>query len=295
MAAYRFETVDVFTAQRFGGNPLAVFPEASGLGDADMQHLATEFNLSETTFVLPPEQPGTSARVRIFNRRHEMPFAGHPMVGTAFVLARRLPGHHERFAFEVPAGVVGVQLAWDGGEVSGAEIDAPQALSLGVQLPARAIAECVGLAEGDVRVDAHPPMLATVGNTYVIAEIDPARLDAAVPDLAAFRAVLEATPALEGRFSLYLYARSGESHLTARMFAPIVGTWEDPATGSAATPLAALLLSLTDHERAAFEIRQGLTMGRPSLLRASAWRAPDGIRARVGGTCVPVMTGEARI
>ena len=78
MPTFQFETVDVFTSQRFGGNPLAVFPEATGLTDRQMQQLATEFNLSETTFVLPPVQPGHTARVRIFNRSHEMPFAGHP-------------------------------------------------------------------------------------------------------------------------------------------------------------------------------------------------------------------------
>lgn len=295
MRSYSFETVDVFTSQRFGGNPLAVFPEASGLSDAEMQHLATEFNLSETTFVLPPRQPAHTARVRIFNRSHEMPFAGHPMVGTAFVLARRSAVRHERFHFEVPAGLVTVRLAHAGEAVQGAEIDAPQPLALGVELPAAAIAGAAGLAPEDVRASTHPPILASVGNTYVIAEVDPARLDAAVPDLAAFRRVLDATPGLEGRFSLYLYARTGPETLAARMFAPLVGTWEDPATGSAATPLAALLLSRTDAERVRFDIHQGTKMRRPSLLRASAWRAPEGIRASVGGACVPVLTGQATL
>lgn len=294
MRRHHFETVDVFTAQRFGGNPLAVFPEASDLSAAQMQQLAAEFNLSETTFVLPAERPGHTARVRIFNRSHEMPFAGHPMVGTAYVLARRSAARHEGFTFEVPAGVVAVRLLHDEGDaVRGAEIEAPQPLALGVTLAPAAIAECVGLGAADVRVSAHPPTLATVGNTYVIAEVEPTRLDAAVPDLASFRRVLAATPGLDGRFSLYLYARTAGAALAARMFAPLVGTYEDPATGSAATPLAALLLSLTTDERAAFEIHQGVKMGRPSLLRAAAWRAPDGIRARVGGACVPVLSGDA--
>ncbi len=179
--------------------------------------------------------------------------------------------------------------------MQGAEIDAPQPLTLGVTLVAADIAACVGLGAHDVLVHAHLPTLATVGNTYVIAEVDPARLDAAVPELAHFRHVLDATPGLDGRFSLYLYARTGTATLGARMFAPLVGTYEDPATGSAATPLAALLLSLTDSDRATFEIHQGVKMGRPSLLRASAWRAADGIRASVGGTCVPVLTGEATV
>lgn len=295
MPAYHFETLDVFTSERFGGNPLAVFPEASGLTDRQMQQLATEFNLSETTFVLPAEQPGHTARVRIFNRSHEMPFAGHPTVGTAFVLARRSAALHERFAFEVPAGVVTVRLSYTGDQVQGAEIDAPQPLTLGVTLAAADIAGCVGLGADDVLVHAHPPTLATVGNTYVIAEVAPARLDVAVPDLAHFRRLLDATPGLDGRFSLYLYARTGTATLAARMFAPLVGTYEDPATGSAATPLAALLLSLGHDDRAAVEIHQGVKMGRPSLLCASAWRAADGIRASVGGMCVPVLTGEVTL
>jgi len=295
MATYHFETVDVFTSQRFGGNPLAVFPEASGLTDRQMQQLATEFNLSETTFVLPSERPGHSARVRIFNRSHEMPFAGHPMVGTAFVLAGRSDTHRDRFHFDVPAGTVTVRMAYVGDRVQGAEIDAPQPLGLGVTLAAADIAGCVGLGADDVLTRAHPPTLATVGNTYVIAEVAPARLDVAVPDLALFRRLLDATPGLDGRLSLYLYARTGTATLAARMFAPLVGTYEDPATGSAATPLAALLLSLTGGDRADFEVHQGVRMGRPSLLRASAWRAADGIRASVGGTCVPVLSGEARV
>src|SRR5579859_6793104 len=90
MTAFPFVTVDVFTEQRFGGNPLAVFPDARGLSDAQMQALATEFNLSETTFVLPPENPQHHAKVRIFSRQAEMPFAGHPNVGTGYVLARRM-------------------------------------------------------------------------------------------------------------------------------------------------------------------------------------------------------------
>lgn len=89
MPTFSFVTVDVFTDRRFGGNPLAVFPDARGMSDADMQSLAAEFNLSETTFVLPPADPANTARVRIFNRKSEMPFAGHPNVGTGWVLARQ--------------------------------------------------------------------------------------------------------------------------------------------------------------------------------------------------------------
>lgn len=295
MTTFEFETVDVFTTTRFGGNPLAVFPDAAGLSDADMQRLAAEFNLSETTFVLPPSDPSHTARVRIFNRSHEMPFAGHPMVGTAHVVATRRAGLPEPFTFEVPAGLVTIRPHRVDGAMVGAEIEAPQPLVTGVQLSAADVAASVGLDPHDVLTSAHAPIFATVGNTYVIAEVAGAALPRSVPDLATFRRVLAATPALGGRYSLYLYARRDGATVDARMFAPIVGTWEDPATGSAATPLAALLLSLDGGDRLAIDIHQGVTMGRPSLLHASAYRAADGIRARVAGQCVPVLSGRARV
>lgn len=292
MPTYRFETVDVFTDRRFGGNPLAVFPQAEGISAEDMLRLAAEMNLSETTFVLPPADPAHTARVRIFNRSHEMPFAGHPMVGTAYVLARGPGSAPEAMSFEVPAGVVEVRLRSDGGELRGAEIEAPQVLSLGLELPAAEIAGCVGLEPGEVIEANHRPVLASVGNTYVIAEVSAAALDRVVPDVAACRRVREAHPGLGGRFSLYLYAHR-EGAIGARMFAPLVGTFEDPATGSAATPLAALLLSLSGGERACYAIHQGVQMGRPSLLETTAFRTPEGIRAKVAGSCVPVFRGEA--
>lgn len=296
MPTYRFETVDVFTDRRFGGNPLAVFPEAEGISAEDMLRLAAEMNLSETTFVLPPEDPAHTARVRIFNRSHEMPFAGHPMVGTAFVLARGAGRPLEAMSFEVPAGIVEVSLRRDGerdgGAVRGAEIEAPRPLELGLELPAAEIAGCVGLLPGEVLEAAHRPILASCGNSYLIAELGAGALERVVPDLAACRRIREAYPGLAGRFSLYLYARQGEA-IGARMFAPLVGTFEDPATGSAATPLAALLLSLSGGERGSYTIHQGVQMGRPSLLETTAYRAADGIRARVAGNCVPVFRGEA--
>src|SRR5215472_18453700 len=119
MTAFSFVTVDVFTDRRFGGNPLAVFPDARGMSDADMQSLAAEFNLSETTFVLPPADPANTARVRIFNRRAEMPFAGHPNVGTAWVLRER----GKSLRFEEIAGLVEIEIV---GEV--VTIAAPQPL-----------------------------------------------------------------------------------------------------------------------------------------------------------------------
>ncbi len=292
MRKFAFETVDVFTEDRFGGNQLAVFTDARGLSDAEMQSLAAEMNYSETTFVLPPADPANTARVRIFTRSHEMPFAGHPNVGTAFVLARHGLDKDGVLRFEEIAGLVEVRVAHDGDEVTGATISAPQPLSTGVELPVDGIAACAGLEPADIVVANHRPIRASVGVHFVLAEVTGEALSRATPDIAAFRRLRDATPALEGRLSLFVYAREGAS-IRARMFAPISGTWEDPATGSASATTAALLLSLDGGETAEFTLTQGVEMGRPSLLKLKAWRTPDGIRATVGGSCVPVFRGEA--
>jgi trans-2,3-dihydro-3-hydroxyanthranilate isomerase len=295
MKAYAFVTVDVFTDRRFGGNPLAVFPDARGLSDADMQSLAVEFNLSETTFVLPPENPAHTARVRIFNRTAEMPFAGHPNVGTGYVLAGEGRDKDGVLRFEELAGLVEVKVERDrAGTLTGATIAAPQPLTLGQELPADAVAACAGLDRSDVLVRAHKPVLASLGMPFVFAEVTGAALTRAAPDHGAFRRTEGDWPALKGRLALHLYAREGE-RIRARMFAPLAGTVEDPATGSANATLGALLLSLTREETATYEIVQGVEMGRPSLLRVTARRAADGIRAAVGGGCVPVLRGEALV
>ena len=297
MKTYEFVTVDVFTDRRFGGNPLAVFPDARGLSDAEMQSLAAEFNLSETTFVLPPDDPDNTARVRIFNRTAEMPFAGHPNVGTGWVLAGRGRAKGGMLRFEEIAGLVEVKV--DGDAVT---IAAPQPLSLGPEMPVELLADCVGIAPGEVVVAAHRPVMASVGNSFIVAEVTGEALTRAVPDIARFRhAVTQYTPPGMGpkRLPLYLYAHTGpngdRTRLRTRMFSPLSGTVEDAATGSAATPLAALLLSLTAGQERHYDIVQGVEMGRPSLLLASAHRAADGIRASVGGGCVPVLRGEVSL
>lgn len=295
MKAYAFVTVDVFTARRFGGNPLAVFPDARGMSDADMQSLAAEFNLSETTFVLPPKDANHTARVRIFNRTAEMPFAGHPNVGTGYVLAGEGRDKDGVLRFEELAGLVEIKVERDGaGALTGATIAAPQPLSLGPELPADAVATCAGLEPSDILVRGHKPVLASVGMPFVFAEVTGAALTRAAPDLAAFRRTDGDWPALKGRLALHLYAREG-ARIRARMFAPLAGTIEDPATGSANATLGALLLSLTRESSATYDIVQGVEMGRPSLLRVAAQRAPDGVRATVGGGCVPVLRGEALV
>ena len=286
MRTFNFVTVDVFTDRRFGGNPLAVFPDARGMTDGEMQALAAEFNLSETTFVLPPSDPANTARVRIFNRKSEMPFAGHPNVGTAWVLRDR----GDKLRFEEIAGLVEVEIA--GGKPT---IAAPQPLQLGAEMPADLLAGCVGIGAGDVIVKNHRPVLATVGNSFVIAEVTGDALTRAVPDLGRIREAHKSYDAAgPGRLPLYLYAHDGD-RVRTRMFSPLSGTVEDPATGSAATPLAALLLSLKTETEHAVTVVQGGERGRPSLLLCKAKRGPDGIRATVGGDCVPVLKGEVSL
>jgi trans-2,3-dihydro-3-hydroxyanthranilate isomerase len=290
MRRFSFVTVDVFTEHRFGGNPLAVLPDARGLSDQEMQSLAAEFNLSETTFVLPADDPKNTARVRIFNRRAEMPFAGHPNVGTGWVLNELGRAPDGVLHFEEIAGLVEVRI--DAGRVT---IAAPQPLSLGPEMPVDLLAGCVGLDAKDIVVAAHRPVLASVGNSFVVAEVAPAALAKATPDVAKFRAAHQVYTAMgPNRLPLYLYARDGDG-LRTRMFSPLSGTLEDAATGSAATPLAALLLSLTSDAERRYDIVQGVEMGRPSRLFARAWRADDGIRASVGGICVPVLRGEVTL
>lgn len=293
MPSFPYETVDVFTDRPFGGNQLAVFTDARGLSDAQMQSLAAEMNYSETTFVLPPDDPANDARVRIFHRTAEMPFAGHPNVGTACVLARHGRDRNGVLRFEQMAGLVEIAVERDAaGAVTGAVIAAPQALSLGIELPVGGIAACAGVASSDIVTSAHKPVQASLGVKFVLVQVAPAALAGATPDIAAFRKLESENPELQGRLSLFLYARDGNA-IRARMFAPLAGTWEDPATGSASATLGALLLSLDGGDEAAYSITQGVEMGRPSRLNVMSRRAADGVRSRVGGSCVPMFRGEA--
>jgi trans-2,3-dihydro-3-hydroxyanthranilate isomerase len=298
MPSYEHVVVNVFTDETFGGNPLAVFPDAQGLSDAQMQALARQFNLSETTFVLPPENPAHTARVRIFTPAHELPFAGHPNVGTAYVLARRRQGRVMELAFEEPAGVVKIRVQHDAaGGVTGARITAPHSLSLGIEIPPETVAACAGLRPDEIRTESHPPLVASVGIGFVVAEVAGIEaLSRARPDLGAFRNAAARFPEIADRFSLHLYAwHPGEAtHLRVRMFAPLGGILEDPATGSANAALAALLTSLApgDEVELAYDIEQGVEMGRPSRILATGTKvAEGGVYATVSGNCVPVMRG----
>jgi trans-2,3-dihydro-3-hydroxyanthranilate isomerase len=158
-------------------------------------------------------------------------------------------------------------------------------------MPVGLLAGCVGLGAGDVITTAHRPVSASVGNSFVIAEVSGEALTRAAPDIGRFREAAKTYTAMgPNRLPIYLYAHDG-LRIRSRMFSPLSGTLEDPATGSAATPLAALRLSLTQENERRYDIVQGVEMGRPSRLICSAHRATDGIRAKVGGTCVAVLHG----
>jgi trans-2,3-dihydro-3-hydroxyanthranilate isomerase len=297
----RYITVDVFTDRAFGGNPLAVVLDAGGLSTAQMQAIAIEFNYSETTFVLPPRDSAHDAQVRIFTMTSEIPFAGHPNVGTAFVLAAQVAKPPERFLFEEGAGLVPVEILSEGGSVVGAELTAPQPLSRLTLFSAEQTAATAALSAADVRIDRHPPQIVSVGMPFLVAELNSRdALRRARPDAAAFAQALPC----DGAFAVYLYTRDVSAaeeatDLQARMFFPgSSGLTEDPATGSATVAAAALLADLASERDGELKLRigQGVDMGRPSLLLTRI-RKQNGVvaSAHVGGCCVQMMEGTFRL
>jgi trans-2,3-dihydro-3-hydroxyanthranilate isomerase len=302
---YRFVTCDVFTDRRFGGNQLAVLPEAAGLSDAQMQQIAREFNFSETTFVLPAEN-GHTRHVRIFTPTMEVPFAGHPNIGTAFVLAGE--GAFGSLAspasvtFEEKAGLVVIAIERENGAIW-CELAAPQRVSLGQTIPASTLAPAVSLSPDDIVTTTHAPQVASVGLPFLMAELkDRGTLSRARLNMSGFDALISAGVPPD----VHLYVRTAggkasaagegrdEFDIRARMFAPLDGVVEDPATGSANCALAGLL----GHYDAApdgvfrWRIAQGVEMGRPSVLDARAEKK-DGVvvATYVGGGAVLVSEG----
>ena len=296
-----FVTVDVFTERRFGGNPLAVVFNGDGLSTGQMQSIAGEFNLSETTFVLPPKEAAHTAEVRIFTPRAELPFAGHPNVGTAFVLADRggVFGRPigDRVVFEEKAGLVPLEFLLEGTTTVGARLTAPQPLARGKDIPAEVVAAACSIAVADIETRHHLPCIASCGTAFVVAELKAMRaLRAAQPRLEAFSQNFPAGDAA----GIHLYARDGADgvDIRARMFAPLHGVPEDPATGSANLALAALLAGLRPEPDLVLQLRiaQGAEMGRPSLLEAVAEKRGGRIvETRIGGRCIAVMTGTIAI
>ena len=298
---YRYYICDVFTETRFGGNQLAVLPEAQGLSDRQMQQITREFNFSESAFVFPANA-GQTRHVRIFTPGGEIPFAGHPNVGTAFVLARAGEfgemNSSQTVTFEEGAGLVHITIYCEQGEVVSCEVAAPQSLSLGKTVSTELVASAVSLSPEDISTETHQPQVCSVGLPFVITELKnrPA-LERARINMSGFDALAE----MDIQPSMHLYVRVSESKpnghdfdIRARMFAPLSGVPEDPATGSASCALAGLLAHHKKEPRGSFawRIAQGVEMGRPSTLLARAEKAHSNVRATwVGGACVMVSEG----
>jgi trans-2,3-dihydro-3-hydroxyanthranilate isomerase len=295
---YRYYICDVFTDTRFGGNQLAVLPEAQGLSDRQMQQVAREFNFSESAFVLPPER-GHTRRVRIFTPISEIPFAGHPNVGTAFVLATvGAFGPIEApttVTFEEKAGVVSVTIRQREGTLW-CELSAPQRLSLGNTISAESLASAVSLATHDVVTTTHLPQVASVGLPFLVAELkDRSALARARVNAQGFHAIAAQGIAPD----VHLYTKSAdEFDIRARMFAPFDGVPEDPATGSANCALAGLLSHYDGGTNGilSWRIAQGVEMGRPSVLEAYAEKRNGVVLAtRIGGGSVLVSEGAINV
>jgi len=291
---YHYFICDVFTEQRFGGNQLAVLPDAQKLSDWQMQQIAREFNFSETAFVLPAET-GHTRKVRIFTPTTEIPFAGHPNIGTAFVLAetgalgKEIPG---AVLFEEEAGLVSIEIQANLGAPTSFELKAPQVLTL-QEFPAiRSVAKALSLRENEIVLTTHSPTVASVGLPFLFVEVaDLFVLSQVRIDMAGFDRLL-----VEGAVPyVHVYtSKTGSTDILARVFAPLDGIAEDPATGSANCALAALLSHPRSERDGEFSwcVFQGIELGRPSVLWIRA-RKENGcvVASWVGGTCVMVSEG----
>lgn len=292
MTRYEFETFDVFTNRKFTGNPLAVVMDARGLSLADMQTITREFNLAESTFVLPPEDPQNTARVRIFTIGYEMQFAGHPTVGTAIAIARarRLTGE---LRLELNTGVFPVRVDADRPAAFAEFLNPNLPAERGAAPDAALIEAALSLPGGVIDRASHRPRNVGAGVNFIFAKAPIEAVRGAKVNSAAFDAL-----GLEQTIGVLLYAEGGEAadaSFHVRMFAPGAGVLEDPATGSAAAAFPgqiALSQKLADGTHR-WVIEQGFEMGRPSRIHATIETLGGAVKSvRIGGEAVPVMAGQ---
>ena len=296
---YQYFICDVFTNEKFSGNQLVVFPHAEGLGSSQMQIIAKEFNFSEATFVFPPEH-GNARKVKIFTPSTEVPFAGHPNIGTAFVLAKQgLFGDLSEavdIVFEEEAGLVPIKIQKvDSGDIW-CELAAPQELSIGVTVKKELVASVLSLNASEIVTATHPPQMASVGLPFLFVELP--------SDMILAKARIN-TPLLETLLEetnvsyIHLYCRGVDNFdIKARMFAPLDGVFEDPATGSANCALVALLAHLdpNDNLNRDWLISQGTEVGRPSILYGRTEKNRGKVSGVwIGGHSVLISEGTLKV
>ncbi len=293
---YTFHTLDVFTEQIFGGNPLAVFPQAQGLSPNQMQAIAKELNLSETVFVLPTKDPDTDFQLRIFTPAAEIPFAGHPTVGTAYLLAHLgyLPEHCQLVRFQEAVGVVPVSIYWEQDQVRTTALSAAQ-LPQFIE-PSHPIdyASLVNLQTHDL----HPvlkPAVISCGLPFLYLPLKD--LDA-LSRCALNRTLWEERFQHQFTAHIYPFVVTEDNQIYARMFAPGLGIAEDPATGSAATSLAGYLHRYLPSQATlqTWQIYQGIQMGRPSQLMLTMQQQKGELtEIAVGGSSVLVSVSHINV
>ncbi|MFN8668567.1 MAG: PhzF family phenazine biosynthesis protein [Gemmatimonadaceae bacterium] len=303
LRSYAFHTTDVFTSTRFGGNQLAVLTDARGLSTAEMHAIAREFNYSESTFVLPPDNASHTRRVRIFTPGGEVPFAGHPTVGTALVLAETgeipLHGDETRIVFEEGVGPVSVTIRATNGVPDFAELSVAKLPEVLPPVPPPdVLAPMLSLGTDDLVGGAFHPQAVSCGLPFTFVPLrsrDAVRRARLKLDL--WEAALSRTPA-HMVMVFALDAEDAAHQVRARMFAPGESVPEDPATGSACAALGGYLgmrdRAVTGTLR--WIVEQGYEMGRPSLLHVSCDKQDGTITAvRVGGAAVHVASGTIRL
>jgi trans-2,3-dihydro-3-hydroxyanthranilate isomerase len=299
MQGRKYVIYDVFTGQRLSGNPLAVVLDAEGLDTGAMQRIAGEFNLSETSFVTAPQDASHRARVRIFTPVYEMPFAGHPTVGTAIALYEAQKGEGAAAIFVFEENIGPVRCAVTGGKAATfAEFDLPQVPEkLALSADAAAIGAAVGLAPHEIGFENHRVGLWSAGVPYIAIPVS--GLDAARRARLDNRAWRELSPQRgDGKTaSAYIYCRetvSRDNSFHARMFVPGTPSYEDPATGSAAAAFAGVIMQFDAPPEgpSRFWIEQGVEMGRPSRIRLEIDVENSAMAAaRIGGNAVKVAEG----
>ena len=306
MREYHFVQADVFTNVVFGGNPVAVLPDAEGLSTGEMQQIAREFNLSETTFVLPPTDPNADVHVRFFTPATELPFAGHPTIGTHVVLAQlgryTITGPITRVWQQIQVGTLPVDLITDSdGVTNRAVMTQGEARHGAIYDDSEKLAEALGLGKPDI----HPDLPAQVFSTGLPGLIIPlASLDAIARielNVGLFNEVCRSV-SVTGAEIFTLETLDKAHHVHVRNFDPLVGVFEDPATGSMAGALGAYLLQkgVFPYEPAQstthLVVEQGYEIGRPSLLEIEVDIREGAVaEVRVGGQVVTVLDGTLRL